>query len=165
MTRLRLLLIALAAVALATLIVTVWPAGTARDSFPGSTSLAVSLIARTNGNVILNVKNVGRQQFDMETYLEVEYFNPASPDDYCRTTAHQFTNTVFGLSPGAGFEICFPEPTNHLTWRANVGGYGQRQIAFKTGFCRTLKHFGLSRFAAFALRPEYGQTEWISYEH
>ena len=156
----QILLIALATVILATLVVTVWPPYAVPDRFPHSSSLVVSLVARTNGTVILGVKNRGNQQFMTSSDLIVEYGDSAHPFDYHPGYIHMFTNNQFLVSPGATFQVCLPAPTNHFGWRANIGVVGQRQIAVKTALRRVwpFKHLP----AALYIRYEYGQSEWIA---
>ncbi|HYG34305.1 MAG TPA: hypothetical protein VEC99_05950, partial [Clostridia bacterium] len=129
--RRRVLFIALVVVTLATVAVTFWSPHTSRYHYRRSSSLALSLLARTNGNVLVVLQNSGGQQFEISGEVSIEYLNPASPEDYIVEDFHSFTNSRFTLGPGAAFQACFPAPTKHLKWRAHIGGVSGREVAFK----------------------------------
>src|SRR5215471_6065 len=155
--RRRILFIALVVVTLATLVVSFWPVHTLRYPYRRSSSLVLSLLARTNGNVLVAVKNRGNQQFEVDGGVSIEYLDPASPGDYIAGDYHRFTN-MFILRPGAAFQATFPAPTKHLKWRAHIGGVGERQIAFKSTIKRALKwNVVLKRYPLF-IYPEYAQS-------
>lgn len=155
--RLWLLLIALVTVVLATVAATYWRVGSTQERFPRSSWLAVSLVSRTNGNVVIAVKNCGSQQFQMQDYVFVEYSDPASPDDYHPSEGYHFTGGSLRLSPGETLNVQFPVPPKRFNWRARVGGVGLREVSLKQALKRTwfFKHY------PFVLHSEYGQTDWL----
>ena len=69
---------------------------------------------------------------------------------------HSISNDM-PLLPSEILRVSFPAPTNHLLWRAEVGGVGQRQISFKRG----LKRIWFFRPGQIVLHPGYTQTEWM----
>jgi hypothetical protein len=158
--------IALAALALAALAASLWPVHSKRDlyhyHYRRSSSLALSLLARTNGNVLVSVKNSGNQQFEMFDGASIEYLNPASPEDSIAGDYYYFTNSRFNLLPGAAFQASFPAPTKHLKWRAYIGGIGQREVALKTRMKRALNWTVVLRRYPLLIYPEYAQTDWIA---
>src|SRR5947207_15720782 len=99
----QILMIAFAAVALAVVVANFWPVHSKRFHYRRSSSLLLSLLAHTNGNVLVSVKNSGNQQFAMFDGVSIEYLDPASPDAYIAGN-FQFTNSRFNLPPGASFQ-------------------------------------------------------------
>ncbi len=160
--RRRILFIALAAVVLATVAADLWPPHSARYHYRRSGSLVLSVLARTNGNVLVSVKNSGNQQFEMFEGVSIEYLDPASPDDYITGDYYSFTNSRFNLLPGAGFQASFPAPTKHLKWKAHIGGVGQREVAAKARLRRVLNWSLVLRRYPLSIYPEYAQTDWIA---
>jgi hypothetical protein len=160
--RRRILFLALAAVALATVTASLWPVHSTRDHYRRSASLVLSLLARTNGNVLVSVRNSGNQQFEMFEGVSIEYLNPASPEDYIVGDYYSFTNRRFNLLPGAVFQASFPAPTKHPKWRAHIGGIGQREDALKTRMRRALNWTVVLRRYPLCIYPEFAQTDWIA---
>lgn len=160
--RRRVLFIALAVVALATVAISFWPVGSAHYHYRRSSSLVLSLLARTNGTVVVSLKNTGNQQFVIDEYASIEYLNPENPEEYFAEDFHSFTNSLFTLLPGAAFQVSFPAPTKHLKWRVNIRGVGQRQLARKKLMRRALNWTVVFRQDTLVLDSEYAQTDWIA---
>jgi hypothetical protein len=156
--RKRFLLFMLAAVVLATVAANCWPFGSTRGAPKASSSLKVSIVARTNENVFLTLKNSGTQTFVIYNLVVLEYLDPAHPEDYYSGGSCRFTNADFVLDSGETIGIMFPAPTNHLNWRAHIGGVGNRQLKLKTALRRlppVIRGYLL-------LYPEYGHTDWVA---
>ena len=102
--RLRILLISLAVVTLATIAVNYSPFGGRETTFRARISLCWGFIARTNGNVVLDVRNKGSQQFEMQPWVQIEYL-PVNPEDYVAGDSRGFTNDGFTLLPGSNLQV------------------------------------------------------------
>src|SRR5215467_750782 len=102
--RRRIIFAAFAAVVLATVAANFWPARSVRDHHRRSSSLVMSVLARTDRAVLFSVTNSGNQEFDMSGGVLIEYLDAANPDSYIPGEYHSFTNSQFKLLPGATFQ-------------------------------------------------------------
>ena len=122
---------------------------------PQSRSLKVSFLGYTNGNAFIQIKN--RTSHTVHLWTIGVYSRDPEHVAGWHLSSYDITNGS-RLSAGATIVTDFPAPTNHVLWRAAVGGVDQRELNIK----RALKDTWLFRPYLFVVHPRYAQTDWIA---
>jgi hypothetical protein len=164
--RLRMLLLTLLTVLISTGLVNSWPWGApvcGHSKRPGGRShaLAISYLGWTNGNAVLEVKNLAARTTFLSDYVIIEYRNPVDASDYITGEYLPINNT---LPPGGACKVSFIVDNNRLHWRA-VAGEVEQVSKRATDVYYKIPWAWQSAWAAKLLpkqRFDYAETDWIA---